>query len=39
MCVDPSRQPNSTECIRCGECMGACPTDAISYKFPGKKSC
>lgn len=29
MCVDPSVTPNSTECIRCGKCISACPTDAL----------
>ena len=25
--------PNHPECIRCGECMKACPTDAICYHY------
>lgn len=29
MCVDPSVTPNSSECIRCGKCISACPTDAL----------
>jgi len=31
MCVDPSVTPNHTECIRCGKCIGKCPTSAIGY--------
>lgn len=23
----------SAECIRCGKCIGACPVDAISYRY------
>ena len=30
MCI---RDSNHAECIRCGMCMKACPTDAIQYKF------
>lgn len=29
MCVDPSITPNSTECIRCGKCISACPVNAL----------
>ena len=31
--------PNHPECIRCGACMKACPTNAICYHygFSGKK--
>lgn len=29
MCVDPSVMPNSTECIRCGKCISACPVNAL----------
>ena len=31
MGVDPSSHPNSLECIRCGDCIGACPEKAIDY--------
>ncbi|MEE0525907.1 MAG: 4Fe-4S binding protein, partial [Faecalibacterium prausnitzii] len=33
MDVDITKTPNHAECIRCGMCMKACPTDAIQYKF------
>lgn len=29
MCVDPSVNPNSTECIRCGKCISICPAKAL----------
>ena len=29
MCVDPSVNPGSLECIRCGKCVSACPTGAL----------
>ena len=29
MDVDPVRTPNSAECIRCGACVGNCPTKSI----------
>lgn len=29
MCVDPVQTPNSAECIRCGDCVKACPTNAL----------
>lgn len=40
MCVDPSKNPNSTECIRCMQCIHECPTKALSMgvKSVGKKS-
>lgn len=31
MNVDPRRTPNSTECIRCRDCVSACPTQALSF--------
>lgn len=32
MCVDPSKNPNSTECIRCLKCVQECPKNALTYK-------
>ena len=29
MCVDPSKVPNSTECIRCLKCVHECPARAL----------
>ena len=29
MCVDPAETPESAECIRCGKCVGVCPTGAL----------
>lgn len=37
MNVDPSRTPDSAECIRCGLCVKACPTDALSCLGVKKK--
>ena len=33
MDVEAFRTPNHTECIRCGDCVRACPTRAISLSF------
>ena len=33
MDVDVTRTPNHAECIRCGKCVGACPVDAISFRY------
>ena len=41
--VDVIKTPNSTECIRCGKCITACPTDALSFHYgfgmPEKNLC
>lgn len=37
MCVDPSANPNSAECIRCGKCINVCPKDALHYCIGGKE--
>ncbi len=29
MNIEVCKSPNSSECIRCGECIKACPTKAI----------
>ena len=33
MDVDVTRTPDHAECIRCGKCVGACPVDAISFRY------
>ncbi len=33
MCVDPSKQPDSGECIRCLKCVSECPEGALSAGF------
>ena len=33
MGVDPSETPNSAECIRCGDCVNACPAGVLSLGF------
>ncbi|MCL2165347.1 MAG: 4Fe-4S binding protein [Oscillospiraceae bacterium] len=30
--IDPTSQPNSPECIRCGACIGVCAQKALSFK-------
>ena len=37
MKVDPSKDPNSAECIRCGECKDVCPVHALSFAVIGKE--
>jgi polyferredoxin len=31
--IEPHKNPNSTECIRCGECKTICPANAIKSSF------
>ena len=31
MQVDPVRDPDSAECIRCGACVDICPVNALSF--------
>ena len=33
MDVDVTKTPNHTECIRCGMCVRACPTNAVSFRY------
>ena len=33
MGIDIQQNPNSMECIRCGECIKACPVESIKSKF------
>lgn len=33
MNIDPSKTPNSMECIRCGECVDSCPHGALHLGF------
>ena len=40
MDVDVTKTPNHTECIRCGMCIRACPTNAVCFRYgfgDGKK--
>ena len=32
MDVDVTKTPNHTECIRCGMCIRACPTNAVCFR-------
>lgn len=38
MQVDPVKNCNSTECIRCGQCLKACPTKALQWRVPFAQS-
>ncbi len=29
--IDPSVTPNSAECVRCGDCVKTCPTEALKF--------
>ena len=33
MDVDVTKTPNHTECIRCGMCVRACPTEAVRFRY------
>ena len=33
MDVDVTKSPDHTECIRCGMCVRACPTDAVKFRY------
>lgn len=33
MDVDVTKTPNHTECIRCGMCVRACPTNAVRFRY------
>ena len=37
MGVDPSRDPASPECIRCGDCVRACPVQALTLGLPAPR--
>jgi len=37
--ITPNTQPNAMECIRCGKCVNACKTNALSYKFRRTGTC
>ena len=36
MNVDPCKNPNSAECIRCRECVNVCPKHALSMGIKTK---
>ena len=31
--VDVTKTPDHTECIRCGMCVRACPTEAVKFRY------
>lgn len=31
ICLEPVKQPNAPECVRCGNCVRSCPTKALAY--------
>ena len=33
MDVDVTKSPDNAECIRCGMCVRACPTNAVSFRY------
>lgn len=37
MGVDPSLDPDSAECIRCGKCVAGCPADALKFSLGAHK--
>lgn len=37
MGVDITKTPNAPECIRCGDCKAACPSNAICFSFASKE--
>ena len=37
MDADPRQRTNSPECIRCGDCLDACPVKALSFGIAGRK--
>ena len=39
MQVDPTKNPNHPECIRCGQCKKACPAGAITSGCFKRKTC
>ena len=36
MQVNPAINPNSLECIRCGECVSICPNNALKFEMLNK---